>query len=117
MDSSPDNLNLLFTKLRHFLKTETVVGTPIYLGQIILVPLVKICFGLGTGVGGGKDDEANNLEGLGAGASIIPHTILVVVDNEVSILPLKEKSKIDEILDMAPDIINRFRKEDETCKF
>ena len=110
MESSPDSLNLLFTKLHHFLKTETVVGSPIFLGDITLIPLVKISFGLGSGSGTGKDEEANNLEGLGAGASIVPHTVLVVCDNEVSILPLREKSKIDEILDIAPDIIDKFRK-------
>ncbi|NLK00307.1 MAG: sporulation protein [Clostridia bacterium] len=116
MELSTDKLDVLFSKLQNFVRTETIVGTPIYLDRITLIPLVRVSFGLGTGSSCGEEGEKNSMEGLGAGATIIPHTVLIVVDNQVSVLPLNDKNKIDKILDMAPGWLDGLKRNQQNKK-
>ena len=47
MDSS---LDIAFGKLEKFLKTETVIGEPIEVGGINLVPIITVAFGCSSSV-------------------------------------------------------------------
>ncbi|EKQ51249.1 MULTISPECIES: spore germination protein GerW family protein [unclassified Clostridium] len=104
-----ENLDSLFGNLEKFLKTETVVGEPIVVGEVTLVPIISVMFGCGTGGGTGHDNKGMNGTGSGGGggARITPNAILVIKKDEVTLLPIKEKSNIDNLLNMVPDIVSK----------
>ncbi len=108
-----ENAEVLFSKLETFFKTETVVGKPINVEGIILVPFITVTFGCGTG-GGEGSDSGNKQEGggsgLGAGAKITPDAVLVIKDDTVKILPIKNKANIDKLVELVPEIISKISK-------
>ncbi|MHC1684785.1 MAG: GerW family sporulation protein [Clostridiaceae bacterium] len=107
--SIPENLEALFGKLESFLKTETVVGEPIVVGSTTLVPIVTVTFGGGTGGGVGKDPKGADGSGGGAGigARITPNAILVIKNDEVSMLPVKGRNNLENLVEMVPEIISK----------
>lgn len=104
------NADALFSNLEKFLKTETVVGEPIKVGETTLIPLISVSFGCGTGGGTGNDPKGmgGSGGGLGAGARVSPNAILVINKNEeVSLLPLKNKGSLGNLMDMVPEIVHK----------
>lgn len=108
-----ENAEVLFSKLENFFKTETVVGKPIHVEDIILVPFITVTFGCGTG-GGEGSDSGNKQEGvgsgMGAGAKITPDAVLVIKDNTIKMLPIKNKANIDKFIELVPEIISKISK-------
>lgn len=103
------HLQTLFGQLKTFFRTETVVGEPIEVGDITLIPLIEISFGLGSGGGTSKDKKADGAAGAGVGAKIMPTAIMVVKEEEVSLIPLKERDSWENILKMAPGLISKLK--------
>jgi len=103
------HLQTMFEKLENFFRTETVVGEPIKVGEVTLIPLIEISFGLGSGVGSGKEKGIEGAGGAGAGAKIVPTAIMVVRGEEVSLIPLKDRDSLEKVLEMVPEIINKFK--------
>lgn len=103
-----ENLDVLFTKLEKFLRTETVVGEPIKVGEITLIPIISVMFGCGTGSGTG-DNKGIKGEGggLGTGARITPNAVLVIKNDEVTMLPVKTRGNLDKLLEMVPEIVSK----------
>ena len=104
-----ENAEMLFSKLENFLKTETVVGKPINIGNITLVPFITVNFGCAAG--GGEDAADSKKEGsgagMGAGAKITADAVLVIKDDTVKIIPIKNKDNLDKIIELVPDIIKK----------
>ncbi len=114
MESTEKIMENMFNKLDNFLKTETVIGNPFTVGAVTLVPIVTVSFGLGGGLGGGKDNKGNdgNGGGGGVGARIAPNAILVIKNDEVSVLPLRNQGSLEKILEMVPELVTRL----DCCK-
>jgi len=104
-----ENLDSLFSNLEKFIKTETVVGEPITVGEVTLVPIISVMIGTGIGGGTGHDNKGVNGTGAGGGggAKISPNAILVIKKDEVIMLPIKEKGNLDNLLNMVPDIVSK----------
>ncbi len=108
-----ENLEVLFQKLEKFLKTETVVGQPIVIGETTLVPIVSISFGCATGAGGGTGNDpktgtgSGSGSGLGSAAKITPAAVLVIKNNEVTLLPIKDRWGLENLIDKVPDIMEK----------
>lgn len=104
-----ESLNIVFEKLEKFFRTQTVVGDPIQVGEITLIPIIDITFGAGGGGGAGKDEKGNDGTGggIGTGAKIAPNSMLVIKGGEVSVFTLKDKNSLERIVEMVPDIINK----------
>lgn len=111
--SIPENLEVLFNKLQNFLKTETVVGEPIIIGDTTLIPIISVSFGCGTGYGGGIDNKGTNGSGggLAAGAKVTPNAMVVIKNDSVTMLPISDKSNIESLLEMVPGIVSKFKKD------
>lgn len=108
MGPTENVLNSMFEKLEKFIKTETVVGEPIQLGNVTLIPLVSVSFGVGAGGGVGKDEKGDGTgSGGGLGAKIQPTAILVLKNDEVSLIPLNNKGSMDKLFEMVPEIIDK----------
>ncbi len=101
--------NSMFEKLEKFLKTETVVGKPFEIGNVTFVPIISVSFGLGGGGGEGKDAKGNDGGGSGGGlgCKMSPNAVLVVKNEEVSMIPLNNKGSLEKIIEMVPEIVNK----------
>jgi uncharacterized spore protein YtfJ len=114
-----EDLEMVFGKLENFLKTKTVVGEPIKVGEATLVPFITVSFGCGGGNGTGKDDK--NMEGggsgLGACAKVVPNAVLVIKGDDIKMLPIKNRGGLENLMKMVPDIVKKFtpdgKKQDE----
>ena len=111
-----DTLSVLLDKVKVLAKTETVVGDPIVVGDVTLIPISKVSIGFASGNGeSGKEDKKNGAEGAGGGISITPLVVVVIKkDQESRLLWLdKEDNSLNKLLDMVPGILNRILPEEE----
>jgi uncharacterized spore protein YtfJ len=104
-----ENLDTIFQNLEKYLTTKTVIGEPIKIGDITLIPIICVSFGLGTGGGDGRDEKGSggNGGGAGGGARIAPAAILVIKGDSVELLPIKKHSGLDKLLEMVPELIDK----------
>jgi len=98
----------LFKGMDSFITTKTVVGDAIKFDDgTIVLPLVEVSFGVGAGAFAG--DNKNNAGG-GMGGKITPSSVLVIQNGSSKVVNVKEKDGVSKILDMVPDVINKFVK-------
>ena len=98
----------LFKGMDSFLSTKTVVGEAVKFDDgTIVLPLVEVSFGVGAGAFAG--DKKNNAGG-GLGGKITPNSVLVIQNGSSKIVNINEKDSVSKILDMVPDVINKFTK-------
>ncbi len=111
--SISENINNIFEKLESFVKTNTVVGEPMSVGDTTIIPFIDICFGLGTGGGDGTDDKGSKGTGGGAGsgAKISPTAILVIKGDRIEILPIKKAGSLEKLIDMVPDLVKKVKEQ------
>ena len=95
----------LFKGMDGFITTKTVVGDAIHIGDTIILPLVDVSFGVGAGAFSG---EKKNNAGGGMGGKITPCSILVMQNGTTKLINVKNQDAMTKVLDMVPDIINRF---------
>ena len=98
----------LFKGMDSFLSTKTVVGDAVkFEDGTIILPLVEVSFGVGAGAFAG--DKKNNAGG-GLGGKITPSSVLVIQNGTSKVVNVKEHDSVSKIIDMVPDIINKFTK-------
>lgn len=105
MSTAKDVMESIYDKLDNFLKTETVIGRTIDLGEVKLIPIITASFGLGGGVG--EEENESVTGGGGLGCKISPDAILVVRGSEVEMMPVKNRDALDKLIEQVPDIINK----------
>ncbi len=112
------NISALLEKLKDILNTETVIGEPITMGNVTIVPIISISFGAGTGTGSGKDEKGNDGSGGGAGVGgkITPTAVMIIKNDEVSVLPLTGKGSLDHVVAMLPELITKLKPEKKEDK-
>jgi uncharacterized spore protein YtfJ len=111
-----ETLSVLLDKVKVLAKTETVVGDPIVVQDVTLVPISKISIGFATGnAEKGKEDKKNGGEGAGGGISITPLVVVVVKKGQESRLLWLEKEdrSINKLLDLVPGILDKVFPEDK----
>ena len=106
-----ENVSTIFEKLELFLKTKTVVGEPLTIGNTTIVPFIDICFGLGTGGGGGSDvkNGQGTGGGAGSGAKISPTAVLVIQGDKYELLSFKKTGGLERLIDLVPDIVDKVK--------
>ena len=104
-----NTVEALFKGMDSFINTKTVVGDAIHIGENIILPLVDVSFGVGAGA---FSENARNNGGGGMGGKITPSAVLVINKNGTKLVNIKNQDAVTKILDMAPDIVNRFTKKD-----
>lgn len=95
----------LFKGMSGFMTTKTVVGDAVHIDDTIILPLVDVSFGMGAGSNKG-----------GMGAKMSPSAVLVIHNGSSKIVNIKNTDSMSKILDMVPDIINKFIKKDNSEK-
>jgi uncharacterized spore protein YtfJ len=106
-----ENITNVFEKLESFLKTKTVVGEPMQVGEIILVPFIEFTFGLGTSGGSGIEQKSNQDLGGGtcSGGRISPTAVLVIKSDQVELLPIEKSGGLEKLIDMVPEIVDKVK--------
>lgn len=106
-----ENIDSIFENLERFLKTETVVGQPITVGEATIIPMISVSFGAGTGAGDGNDGKGNGGNGGGGGvaAKVSPTAVLVIKNGEVNVISLKGKNNLESLVAMVPDIVEKIK--------
>lgn len=99
------------------LSTKTVVGEATKIGDTIILPLVDVSFGVGAGAGN-KSDTSNGAKNSASGAGgmggkMTPSAVLVIRDGVVKLVNIKNQDAVTKVLDMIPDIVDKFTKQKE----
>ncbi len=99
MDSLIDGVSGLIS-------SKTVVGEPVTVGDTIIVPLVEVSFGAGGGAAAGAKSGEGSAGGMHGKMS--PSAVLVIRNGITRLVSVKDQNTITKLLDMAPDVIDRF---------
>ncbi len=104
-------VNSLLDGMEGFLSSKTVVGSPVTVGDTILIPFVDVSFGVGAGTfrGDKKDNGAGGLTG-----KMTPTAVLVVQNNSTRVISIKNQDTVTKIIDMVPEIMNKITAKKET---
>ncbi len=94
------------------LSTKTVVGQATQVGDTIILPLVDVSFGVGAG--SGSNGQKNSASGAGGlGGKMTPSAVLVIKNGSTKLVNIKNQDAITKVLDMIPDIVEKFSKPKE----
>lgn len=98
----------LWRAMEHFITTKSVVGEPITIEDTIILPMADVSFGMGIGTFAKGDNGTG-----GVGGKITPSAVLVIKDGSSKLISVKDQDGLSRIIDMVPDIINKFTTKDE----
>ncbi|RCX16572.1 putative spore protein YtfJ [Anaerobacterium chartisolvens] len=113
--SVSENINIIFEKIENFLKTKTVVGEPMKIGETTIVPFINVSFGMGSGGGDGIDEKGvgGGGGGAGMGARVSPTAVLIIQGDRTELIPIKKSGGLEKLLEMVPDIVEKIN--DKKC--
>lgn len=94
-----------------FLSTKTVVGEATKIGDVIILPLVDVSFGVGAGA---SSNGAKNGGGGGLSGKMSPSAVLVIKpDGSTKLVNVKNQDTLTKVLDMIPDVVDKFTKKNK----
>ena len=102
----------LFKGMDGFITSKTVVGDAVRFDDgTIILPLVEVSFGVGAGAfnNGGKNNA-----GGGMGGKITPSSVLVIQNGSARLVNVKNQDTVTKVIDMVPDLIDKFKKDSKT---
>lgn len=100
----------LFQGMDGVISSKTVVGEAIHINGTIILPLVDVSFGIGAGSFSGEKKE----RGMGGiGGKMSPSAVIVIQDGRTKLVNIKNQDTITKILDLVPDVVDRFTSEKE----
>ena len=91
----------LIKNVEKYANSKTVVGEPVSFGNVIIVPLIDITFGAGAGEGG------KGGAGGGLGAKITPSAVLVILNDTVQLVNVKNQDSVNKLIDLVPGILSK----------
>ena len=101
----PSTVEALFKGLDNFITTKTVVGEPVKVDDAIIIPLVDVTCGMAAG---SFVQNSKNNGGGGMSAKMSPSAVLVIQNGVTKLVNVKNQDAVTKVIDMAPDLINRF---------
>ena len=109
-------------EIEKVLSTRTVVGEPITIEGVTLIPLISVGFGFGAGGGSGRGETKQKGEGAGGGtgggAWIRPKAIIIIDKGGVRIEPVmgSVSTAIEKIGEAIPRMMEKFMEKREERK-
>lgn len=98
----------LFQGMDTFFSSKTVVGEPIHINDVIIVPLVDVTFGMGAG-NAASGTSKKSKEGGGIGGKMTPSAAIVIQNGHTKLVNIKNQDAVTKLLDLVPDVIDRFK--------
>lgn len=105
-----ETVESLFRGMDEVVSSKTVVGDAIHINGTIILPLVDVSFGMGAGAFNADKKERS---GGGIGGKITPSAVIVIQDGKTKLVNIKNQDTVTKLLDMVPDVIDRFTSGDE----
>lgn len=104
-------MNVTMENLKAMVDADTIIGTPISVGDVNLIPVSKVSFGLATG---GSDFPTKSSSvfggGGGAGVSVTPIAFICVCGTNVKMLQVNaDLTPVDKLIDSAPELLCKFK--------
>ncbi len=96
----------LFKGMNNFMATKTVVGEAVSVGDMTLVPLVDVSFGMAAGAAGEDRKQRGN---GGMGGKMTPSAMLVIKNGNVRLVNIKNQDVATRLLDLVPQVLERFK--------
>ena len=117
-----DSVRLALKEVKEAADSQTIIGDPITVGEVTLIPVSKISIGVGIGGGTYGKDFSNNAGGGGTGLTVSPVAFLVIdKDGGTKLLNIGSEpaasgnkisgtvNEIDKALDNVPEIITKVK--------
>ena len=105
-----ETVEALFQGMDSVVTSKTVVGEAIHINGTIILSLVDVSFGIGAGAFNAEKKE----KGMGGmGGKISPSAVIVIQDGRTKLVNIKNQDTITKILDMIPDVVDRFTADKE----
>ncbi len=104
-------MNITMENLKAMVDADTIIGTPITVGEVSLIPVSKVSFGLATG-GSDFPTKQNAVfgGGGGAGVSVTPIAFICVSGTNVKMLQVNtEQTAVDKLIDSAPELMQKVK--------
>jgi len=105
-------LDTILSRLKDLASSEAVVGQPVQVGEMTILPIVKISFGFGAGSGTGSDESKANAKGGGSGGggggTVTPIGFVVFDGTDAKFVSVAGKGKLDTLFDAVPELIKKF---------
>ena len=108
----PNMLQDTISKIREMVDVNNVIGEPIVVGDVTIIPVSKVS----VGFGGGGSDYIKNVGsgepfggGVGGGVKVNPVCFLIVKDGNVRMMPVAAPANTtaDRIVEMVPDTLDK----------
>ena len=101
-----DAVNSLLSGLNGFVSSKTVIGEPVVINDITIIPLTDVQFGVGAGAFGSKSSSSAG----GMGAKLTPTAILLVQkDGATKLLNVRGDEMWVKLVDRVPDVVDRLK--------
>lgn len=118
-----DSVRLALNEVKNAADSQTIIGDPITVGEVTLIPVSKISIGVGLGGGTYGKEVPNNAGGGGTGLTVSPVAFIVIdKDGGTKLLNIGSEpaavaagkisgtvNEIDKALDNVPGIISKVK--------
>ena len=84
-------------KIRTMVDANTIIGTPIQTGDVTLIPVSRLSFGIASG------------GGSGASAKLEPVAFLIIRGESVKLLPVAPPpaTTVDRVIEAVPEVVDK----------
>ena len=106
-----DTVETLIGGMESFMSSKTVVGEAIKVGDTTILPLMDVTFGVGASANQSTKNGPNS--GGGVGGKMSPSAVLVISNGTTKMVSVKNQDGLTKILDMVPDMVNKFTASDK----
>jgi sporulation protein YtfJ len=99
-------------KLKAMVDANIITGTPMEFGDITLVPVCRVAFGVATGGSDFPSKTGAQLfgGGGGAGVTVSPIAFMAISNGNVKMIPIyNELTTLEKAVTMAPEIIEKIK--------
>ena len=104
-NSFKDAVSALFSGMDSVISSKTIVGDAVHVGDAIVLPLMDVSFGIGAGA---FNNDRKDRDAGGVGGKMTPCAVLVIQNGTTKLVNIKNQDTITRILDMVPDVVDRF---------
>lgn len=119
MEAIHDLIGLVSDKIGDVAKSDVVIGDPIELGAVTVVPLSRVSVGFGAGGGSGEAEPPRKKGrrhprgrgtggGGGGGGKVRPVGVIIFGPDGISVEPIPDKQGLlDKLFDKVPALVEK----------
>ena len=97
-------IETLFNGMEGLASSKTVIGEPVVVGELTMIPLIEVSAGMASGAFG---KNAGHNEAGAMTAKVAPVAMLIVQGDRVGLVNVKNQDGLTKVLDMIPDAIDK----------